>query len=355
MMSAFLTRRVYARLLLGFLSSMVCVVLFTLFESIYNRHLRQREFLFEPVLPASAASKAPAQVLDNFRFAIDLPANELRPGLKPNQFLIGGKGNLNYRVVRLQYERKVQTSRTQIQPLSLGLLFDQSGSIGGPTSPGTDAGGERIRAGKMFIDMLPDTARAAVFAFGEPGEPEPGQLKADFGSDRTTVKQVIDALYGHEGGGTPTYVALKNVIARMGLEPADRARKLICFTDGPPDQDNTALAPDVVAEARKNGVNILFVALGPPNTDWSTNEQIARETGGSLVRVEHSNSLAQVFKQLASGLVKLDRSQYHLVVEAQKAGDLFQNGESLQPLVSAPGARPQQYTISISRPNVGGH
>lgn len=352
--STYFKRRILARFLMAATASTVALSIWCGVEAATSRRFHDREFLYEPryrPMPQVAALPPAPVVHDQFDFAIDMPGNGLPGQLKPDKFDIkGSETDITYQVIRVEYRRDVRAQQVQADPASVALLFDQSGSIvGAPMMgiPGTDSEGKRLQAGEKFVDLLPPTTHIAVCTFGEPNEALPGQMKADFTADRATTHQAIASLAGREGGSTPTYQALLEVLRSLEQESQHNQKSILCFTDGP--SDDSTYRNQVEAVARQAKVAIWFVALGPGNTNWSDNEHIAEATGGHLVRVEDSSRLADAFSQLASKFIKTDSSRYRLVVRANKTGSKFQKGNRLSPTVHIAGVKapPSSFAITV--------
>jgi hypothetical protein len=343
-MSPYVQRRVLARTGLGLVATVCGVGFLAGFEAVAGHRPEKREFLYEPhpraLIPTPTPAPTPKPLVETFDFCVRIPAKELGPGLKPNDFLAkGAEVATQYMTVRAGYVSQVTSKKVERSGPSVALVLDQSGSI--QTSDPQDL---RISASEQFVDAVPESTRLSVFTFGELGETAPAdQPHAGFGTTKEEVKQALQDRSGKASGGTETFRALGSVIPQMAGEPANSAKMILCFTDG--QAGDSLLAPQVEAAAKQAGIKIWFVALGAG--DFSENERVARATGGGLITAQSASELATAFAKLASKVVREDNSYYNITIQAKRVGVPFVNGEVLKPSIEPRSGKQAPSTFEI--------
>lgn len=348
--SAYFNTRVAARCLQGGAAAILASSLLVVFYFLGAARWQDREFLFEPeIAPPSNQVVTPNRpILDHFHFVMELPPGKLMAGKQPHDFsvfTIPTDPKISFEVVKVEFIPKVKEQVISSTPAVLAILFDQSGSVVGDIfSGGSDPNGQRLVAAQHLVDQLPASVQIGVFAYGEFNESNPGTLKAGFDASRNQIKQVIQSLKGKEGGGTPTFEAIKTVISHMDAFTSNQ-KHILCFTDGEANDPN--LMPEVEVLAKQHGILISFVALGN-NADWTACKRLADSTGGIVVEAKDSSSLSGAFSNIASQIVKSDASFYRLTIRATRHGSQFTPGEQLVPLVKVKGSNTAPFEFNIA-------
>lgn len=379
------SRRVFVRLLQGSATALAASGLaLAIFATGLSTRLRDSEFLFEPqsfapmqcvepqpvaepepaLLPEKSAVKAPVvnqkaspstpvnltprppspdplvaealapPVEDYFEFSVDLPAGQVSQGKTETDFLAASTlTNVRFEIMKADYIVQLEETILRAKPTAIALLFDQSASImlGDNDTPGSDPSGLRLKAGVDFASNLPSSIKLGVFAYGEPDENAPGEMRAGFSSSRENVKRAIWGLRGKEGGITLTFTALYNVMNQMVKSVPSSDKIVICFTDG--DALDTDASPYILHFAKRHRISIHFVALGD-GAHWDDYHQLSSATGGELVWVQNASQLNDAFANLKDQIVKSDASFYRLTIRAAKQGSPFTPGERLLPKIS---------------------
>ncbi|GEM_PF-1917478 len=176
--------------------------------------------------------------------------------------------------------------------LSIGLLFDVSGSMSTAMADGVQRIVAAKQAGLDFVASLIDTLgvrdEAAVFAFSSAFT-----VRRDFTSDKLQLAAGIQALAA--GGSTRLF---DSMIEAAGLAQARVERRvLIVLADG----DNnvgSAVPADVISAASAAGVVIFTVGIG--EADPGTLTDIATQTGGRFFSATSTTDLVSVYRQIAS-------------------------------------------------------
>ena len=192
-------------------------------------------------------------------------------------------------------------------PLAVALVLDVSGSMVGQALKDAQVAAAR------FLDRLSSNDQAALVAFSEGVNPDPGQLKADKEYGFThELKVLYDAVEGLEaGGGTELYNALQKAIALTAQLPEGH-RAILLLSDGVNDPANVGDPETPIQMAKELNVPIFTIGLGY-HTDEDYLTRLANETGGLVRFAPRSSELAQTFKEIADML----KTQYILTYESQ--------------------------------------
>jgi len=174
------------------------------------------------------------------------------------------------------------------------ILLDSSGSMGW-----NDPRRLRVDAGQLFVDEL-ERARQSkgvpftlgVFDFGA------GGTSGRFWYTRVLQEYTTDVEALRQGvarttasGGTPLFGSAIEVIAELGQAfPGGAYRRIVLLLSDGEDNRPTAGTLDLVVDAaRTHDVTIISVSLG--QADERVLQQMARESGGTSIKVEEAADL----------------------------------------------------------------
>jgi Mg-chelatase subunit ChlD len=182
--------------------------------------------------------------------------------------------------------------------LSVGLLFDVSGSMGGgiSTSDHTVRLAAAKAAGISFVNGLLNTAEIkdedAVYSFSASFA-----IDQPFTNDKNLLVQKIQGLT--LGTSTALYNSLVSAINNV----SSRANKktIIVLTDGG-DNAGGNTPQSVINAANAAGVTIFTIAIG--EADVTALTQIANGTGGRFFSANNAPDLIAVYRQIATLLSK---------------------------------------------------
>jgi len=217
-------------------------------------------------------------------------------------------------------------------PYAAAMLLDQSGSIG--DSDPTDA---RVFASKVFLERLgaSDRVTLGVFAEGRGTRIPTSPLTryGDFTADGASLFDELDQLPTLEGGFTPLYSALDQMIQYTATAPAGLRKAVVVFTDGqdticPPSQ-LVACRNNSITLAQTNNVSIFTVGLGA-EVDTSSLTQLSYSTGGIHLVASNPQQMIAIFGSLGnllSGSVATYRATW--TINAAAANTFLTNGTVL--------------------------
>ncbi|MCS6776004.1 MAG: VWA domain-containing protein [Chloroherpetonaceae bacterium] len=335
--------RALTRLVLAAVAGLTAIGAGTLHEQLTRNHPPRDTLLFpakparvasSPATPAPIRARALPPAPDSTRqqhtctFTVTLATTE--QGLALRDFRLSGTDpDLKWELLSAERQRTTRETHVAPQPLSVVLLFDQSGSI-----RDTDPEDVRLLAAQAAVRTLPEGTRFAVAHFqGLPdhqGNVQPVvQVDQEFTTDPEAVHTAIARLRGRTIGGTPLFTALLHAIALIEREPYNQPRVIICLSDGLPDADDPELdAETVVRRARAANVQLHFVALG--DLDWTLLRTMARPTRGSVVPTTEPERLINAFAALGRKLQQTEWAHYRLEGRVYRTGRPVAAGETLR-------------------------
>ena len=186
-------------------------------------------------------------------------------------------------------------------PYAAAMLLDQSGSIG--DSDPTDA---RVFASKVFLERLGASDRVTLGVFAEGRgtliPTSPLTRYGDFTSDGASLFDELDRLPTLEGGFTPLYSALDQMIQYAATAPAGLSKAVVVFTDG---EDTICLDPLVTCRnrsinlANNSGVSIFTVGLGS-SVDTASLTELSSRTGGIHLVASNPQQMISIFGSLGN-------------------------------------------------------
>lgn len=217
-------------------------------------------------------------------------------------------------------------------PYAAAMLLDQSGSIG--DSDPTDA---RVFASKVFLERLGASDRVTLGVFAEGRgtliPTSPLTRYGDFTADGASLFDELDRLPTLEGGFTPLYSALDQMVQYAATAPAGLRKAVVVFTDGqdticPPSQ-LLACRNNSITLAQTNNVSIFTVGLGA-EVDTSSLTQLSYSTGGIHLVASNPQQMIAIFGSLGnllSGSVATYRATW--TINAAAANTFLTNGTVL--------------------------
>ncbi len=190
-------------------------------------------------------------------------------------------------------------------PLSVALVIDTSGSMGGPRNQILRFLQEAILS---FVHKLEEVDQALVVSFNETVKGS-----SEFTGDSERLELFVDGLQAW--GGTSLYDAVHYSLERIESRPGRKA--LVVFSDGA-DTTSTLDAQTVVDYAR--AVEATVYAIGFSGTQGSARgflRRITSETGGRHYAPDKVGELARVFSEISQEL----KSHYLLAYTPKRAAD----------------------------------
>ncbi|HNH46221.1 MAG TPA: VWA domain-containing protein [Myxococcota bacterium] len=239
----------------------------------------------------------------------DLEGQPVQTGLSPAQFSFHGvelEGEGSYEVddaLPVDLEAEELGGK-----LLVPLVVDQSGSM-----EDNDPDNLRLAAAESTAEALLAGAPARVALFSFPrtqylGEFSDSDLHVDYTDDSEALTAAVESLAGAEGGGTPLYDSLLEVVEHQSAaQEEEEDRVVIVLTDGR-DSDSSHRMADVVALAEEEEVRIYVAGLGE-NVDFEELAALAAGTRGAFVPASDPERLEQTLTGLADavyGNVTLD-------------------------------------------------
>jgi tight adherence protein B len=183
-------------------------------------------------------------------------------------------------------------SQTNVQPVTVALVMDISGSTAG--QPLADA----KAAARTFVGQLPSNVRVALIAFGPTAA-----VRVPFTTDKARVQNAVNSLQA--AGGTALYDAVFLAAVELNKIPGAQ-HNMIVFSDGG-DTDSRRSLADAVGAARTAKSPVTSVGLVTQTFDQNALNQLAAAVkGGRSLRVSQSGQLASAFQQVAKDIA----SQY---------------------------------------------
>jgi hypothetical protein len=199
------------------------------------------------------------------------------------------------------------------QPYAAALTFDQSRSI--IVNDPTDA---RIYSAKEFLKGLGGNDRAALAAFADDiATPNGAALipvkpvtiypvgSPSFVADGTTLFPTLDTLAVLEGGGTPLYQAVCEVIDFAAAQPlpAGQRKAAVVFTDGKNEPGSQTYAcktvDQAIARSKATGVDIFTIGLSG-DVDGEALAKLAEGGNGTFLFAEDVTALIPIYGSLGN-------------------------------------------------------
>ena len=188
-------------------------------------------------------------------------------------------------------EQKIETFQEAVNPVSIVLALDSSGSM----KPSSE---QVIAAARAFVEALRPEDSLAVFVFADASV-----LAHGLGKDRSTIIETIDR-YRAEGG-TALYDALCD--AFQLLRGVTGRRAVVVLTDGR-DEDNPGTGPgslrsydEVLQLLRQTEATVFAVGLGP-KIDLERLRQLAALSGGQPYFPSDVSTLPEQYSRVLENL-----------------------------------------------------
>ena len=226
-------------------------------------------------------------------------------------------------------------------PYAAGLLFDSSESIG--ESDPTDA---RIFATKEFLNDVGSGNVVMLAAFADGADsllPEPPltyfpcqPCTPEFFDNGNSLFASLDALATLDGGGTPLYDSLEEMVGTADTAPANLRHTAVLFSDGkdiycaePPGsfQFCTDRRGDVVTLADQLDVDIFTIGLSN-EVDSLAMAELALRNGGAFMFAERPTQLISIFGVLDL-LLSDSLPSYEMVWTVNAAPNTFIVGRAM--------------------------
>jgi Ca-activated chloride channel family protein len=257
----------------------------------------------------------------------------LVPDLKQEDFEVRDNGK----------PRPIAVFSSEVQPISVVMMLDRSGSMRGNF-------GIVQAAGEAFVRALLPSDKARVGSFAEKIQIDP----ENFTSDKNELIRVLRTKL-QEQGPTPLWNSVDAAIE--SLKPQDGRRVVLVFTDGADNPQNFKLNNmsfmDIMLRAQRSDVMVYAIGLesrgyggggggmggGGINGGFGGGDRpdpglssIAEETGGGYFELERAQDLATTFARVADELHR----QYLIGFEPEKLDGKM---HKLEVKVKTPGAK----------------
>ncbi|MFC2015788.1 VWA domain-containing protein [Chloroflexota bacterium] len=238
-------------------------------------------------------------------------------GLTADQFEIVEDGRTSY---------PPSGAESQVNPdagISVMMVIDISGSMKGKPIK------EAMRAANALIDQLSPQDRAAIIAFADEVNTDPGVLEegkeVGFTTDKNALRNVVNFLDTKIGWDTPLYDAIYKGVKMVAAEPPGK-RAVVVLTDGRDERDNKqgvavkdagslSVPDDPINEANRHNIPIFSVGLegigGKIDTKYLS--RLAERTGGVYQRAPEPEELTPLFENVANEL----KQQYTLTYDSR--------------------------------------
>ena len=224
--------------------------------------------------------------------------------------LVTGLSRDDFEVYEDGVQQELRFFEASAVPMDVILLLDTSSSM-------RDKMGTVHDAARGFMQMLRPEDRGAVVAFNDDV-----RVLQDLTSDRAAIEAAISAAVakGSTSLNNAIYIALKT-FGRAARDTGEVRRQAIAVLSDGEDTSSLLTAEDVVALARKTGVNIYTIALqsqfasareASPRRYFSESEYslktLAKETGALSFFPSGVHELKDVYQTIATEL----ESQYSI-------------------------------------------
>ena len=238
---------------------------------------------------------------------INLVDVEVYPRVKVylNVFDAAGKVNCNvdpnsFRLKEYGQPRNLRVLSGKATETSIGILLDDSGSMGGFI--------ENVRgAAQRFVDVLGGTDRACTYAFDDNSYRLHAMIDVAVGTNKRALRKSLDA-YGTHGGGTNMYGGIDDLIRQDLAAEKDRRRAIVALTDGV----SGGLVQTAIDNAKKNRVAVYTIGMG--DIDVTALSELARATGGKFYKLSAHPTVQELTNVYVDIKQRLD-CQYTLIYE----------------------------------------
>ncbi len=198
--------------------------------------------------------------------------------------------------------RPVRARQLNTKPLEVMLLVDTSGSMAG------DPLLAAVGAATRFTERMPPTTSIGLIGFGE----NPRQL-VDFTTDREEIVTALGTLRG--SGETALYDALAVAAAAFDSQ-REALRYVVLLSDGGDTVSDATLA-QAGTRMRQADVGLYAVALATEESDTAALSSLVSYAGGSVVPAVDTETLGQVYDNIAAELV----GRYEITYESEAWDD----------------------------------
>jgi Ca-activated chloride channel family protein len=225
--------------------------------------------------------------------------------------IVGGLERDDFQVLENSQPRRILEFRaTNDGPVSIGLLFDTSGSMRG----------KALGKGRAVVDRLltlinPASDEVALFTFDK-------ALRQDtpFVGEAAAIRGALDL--SHAWGTTSIYDAIADAARRVSAQASSR-RALVVITDGV-DTSSTMTPIDVSALASATDVPVYVLPVHNPRRQPTISitgdlADLAYWTGGDLLPATGPDQMDHAVAALIAEL----RQQYFLAIEAEPASGWY--------------------------------
>lgn len=220
---------------------------------------------------------------------------------------------------------------------SVGLLFDQSGSINS-----TDLLDARVDAGKAFVDLMSKKDEMALAQFSGTGNEDQYQLLSSFTNDKKDLQTLIDNFSGNAIGGTPLYSSMYEMIPYINQNAGNGSNQaLVAFTDGA-NTSNSINPADVIAIALKEDIKVFTIGLNL--SEYDALQSISLATGGAVMQADDALQLIALYQSLGE-LLEGTAYFYRTTWKAKKLNGIWYSGQSFSTSIKA--SLPSGETINL--------
>jgi hypothetical protein len=275
----------------------------------------------EPAVPQRNLDGAPAGAVNGVRqldvngnslrfeldlYVVDAKGNPVR-GLQAKDFVVNNLSSVTFTTDAAGPARMAATG-----DYSAMLLLDQSGSI-----LSNDPRDLRVEAGKIFLNSLGQGDQAALSSFTTSYTGDV-VLHGPFSPDATSHLAALELLGGSEGGGTPLYSSVYQMIDYTARQAPGANKAVIVFTDGEDTEGGYSL-PEVTAYAVSRRVKLYTVGLSN-GVDVGVLADMAGQTDGAFMWADDAKQLITMFGTLGD-LLEGTATLYKLRCNAVARGD----------------------------------
>lgn len=222
-----------------------------------------------------------------------------------NEQPVSGLTDADFKVREDEVPQEPITVAAQVQPLSVVLTLDTSGSM-------SKAMGTAKSAANSFVDSLASNDSVGVIGFSRTVS-----LLAPIGSSRESAKTTVNTLVprGDTALFDALYASLEATRGRSGR------RAVVLLSDGVDDDGygkvlSKKTISDVVALAKELNVPVFTIGLGT-EIDAATLQTVAHESGGAYFAAPTPEELQALYQKLGKQLT----GQYHISYNSNLPGD----------------------------------
>jgi Mg-chelatase subunit ChlD len=198
-----------------------------------------------------------------------------------------------------------------LAPLSVVLVMDISGSMGGP--PLEDA----KQAANRFLEKMDPGDQVALIAFSDPVDTDPNQINPEREYPLVgNLEPIFDSIESLKAGGhTQLYNASTKAVNLLSDQP-DGHRAILLLTDGINDPPDSGDPEEPIRLARQARIPFFIIGMGD-DIDDAYLRRLAVDTGGAFRTAPSSSELSRLFKEVATVLKK----QYILSYQSNLPAD----------------------------------